>query len=304
MLNIHAGFRVLLLLISTALVGCAATQPFPNAARAGDTITLAVGSADDVTPENTTVTFYSDSDPGTPVDLTPGIRSIFNLYPDPKSDAWTDTGFVEALKGGTRHDSWITIIALDLPAIIPEGQGTISIDSGGTFHPFLPSVNDFDLTFEILPGAGASNPLEYATQYGVTETGDLSRLEAQPHVLFKPDVTGLTGVVYGAMEFVLDVPIADVFGDPAPDNKVYVVSEFRKEAYTNRFAHISWVREGSSMQVNMVAPNGMAPMRARFSIVGLPVTSFQYTPGIISSRFFDLDGNEITGPPMSVTFRQ
>jgi len=73
--------------------GCVALQPFPTAARAGDTITLAVGSADGMTDSNTTVEFFA---PGVDPDIGPGtlipIRSVIKLLPDKASHLWLASG--------------------------------------------------------------------------------------------------------------------------------------------------------------------------------------------------------------------
>ena len=57
--------------------GCVAVQTFPTAARAGDTLTLAVGSPDGMTKTNTSVQFVS----GSYTTALP-IRAIIRLKPD------------------------------------------------------------------------------------------------------------------------------------------------------------------------------------------------------------------------------
>jgi len=295
--------RIALFILAAQLIGCAAVQPFPHTGRAGDTITLALGSAEDVTAGNTTVTYTPDADPSGPVDLTPGITAVFNLYPDPKSRVWHDVGYVQALRGMSGHDVWVTVMALDLPPGIPPGTGMITVDSAGVFPVGFTSINEVAIDFEVLPGAGSANPLRYATLNQNIRNGDLSELTALPHALFRPDLTGLSGSLFGAVEVVVDAQIVNGTGTPAPDNQVALVSEFQNNGYTRRYVHQSWSRTNDALTVNLVAPNGMGPERARFAIVALPGAAFTGPPVVVSTRFFDLDGNEVPGPVFDVSLK-
>ena len=80
---------VCVIIALAVLNGCVALQPFPMAGQAGDTITLAVGSADGMNSSNTTVEFFPfgtnpNTDPGIPVP----VREIVKMYPDKTSHAW------------------------------------------------------------------------------------------------------------------------------------------------------------------------------------------------------------------------
>ncbi|MCK5091252.1 MAG: hypothetical protein KAR30_01880, partial [Gammaproteobacteria bacterium] len=73
-----------LLILISIVTGCVSIQPFPNAAKSGETITLAVGSPEGMTKDNITVTFTSNDQvtyPGS-TDITSGVKSVLKLYPD------------------------------------------------------------------------------------------------------------------------------------------------------------------------------------------------------------------------------
>src|ERR1700687_4184575 len=75
-----------------ALAACSGTQTFTPAARAGDTVTLAVGWQKTLQRQNLTVTITDANNSVTtylPNDAH--VRAIVNLYPDPASRAVVDT---------------------------------------------------------------------------------------------------------------------------------------------------------------------------------------------------------------------
>jgi len=83
-----------------------------------------------------TITYYPD--PGSlpsedSVDVTVGIRSVFNIYPDKKSKTYWDTiagsgletmEYVETVSG---HSAWQTVVAVDLPSTLPTGTGHFAV---------------------------------------------------------------------------------------------------------------------------------------------------------------------------------
>jgi len=74
----------LLLIVSVVFSGCTMVSPFPLVARSGDTITLAVGSADGMNKSNTTVEFTGSD--GIPINIPE--RQILKIYPDKTSRPW------------------------------------------------------------------------------------------------------------------------------------------------------------------------------------------------------------------------
>ena len=125
------------------LVGCTAVSTHPLAARPGDTVTLAVGTPEDMTTANTTVYFTPNGGNQFALD----IRSIFKLYPDNVSAVWLDNGSTPFVERDTGHGPWTTILAIDLPETlpntspIPPGPGVISVNTTTTYPPLTTHTN-------------------------------------------------------------------------------------------------------------------------------------------------------------------
>ena len=118
-----------ILLVFTILVlqsGCTSLQTFPVAARAGDTVSVALGSYDNMTTSNITVEFLPDGVlPGGGTQLTP--RSVFRLFADNASRAVQNPmsllGNVIKTSG---HAPWLNVLVVDLPSTLNTGITPVS----------------------------------------------------------------------------------------------------------------------------------------------------------------------------------
>lgn len=161
-----------LLPIILGLAACAGMQTFTPAARAGDTVTLAVGWQQHLVRQNLTVTITgSDNVTTTYVPGDSRVRAILNLYPDPASYAVVDTATKRSTNGYTignlintfvtnNDNEWYqSSVVLDLPASLPAGTATITLtDSGGaSFQP---------ISVTILAGVGSSNLFNIYNPWG------------------------------------------------------------------------------------------------------------------------------------------
>ena len=295
-LNFIAVFAALV-----AINGCVALQPFPNAARSGDTITLAVGSADGMTADNTTVEFYSNASPSNAIPI-PVIRSIFKVNPDKTSTAWiVDT---HTIAERSSHGPWLSVIVVDLPAL-PDGDGFIRVTTNGevVYPRFAATPNGTDIPITILPGTGNANPLDYAAIQGATLAGDLSALEAMPQVIIQPAVLPdgtATDVIYGAIEMNLTMPIITLEDPPATvlDEGIAVVLDDQPQNVFNQ-TQLLWDRDGDNMRIMLISPKGMSSHEARVSIVPRwpdYVYGVSGTPSLDSIVYYDLNGNLSSGP--------
>jgi hypothetical protein len=110
--------KVLILPLCAILMqaGCTSLQTFPVAARAGDTVSLAVGSYDNMTKDNITVEFLPDGVlPGNGTALTP--RAVFRLYADQTSIAYQNpTYLLGGVSGKSGHAPWLNVLVIDLPS--------------------------------------------------------------------------------------------------------------------------------------------------------------------------------------------
>jgi len=311
------GFIVFFSFSVLLLQGCVAVQTFPLAARSGDTITLAVGSPDGMTKNNTTVTFTSDSDALNPVDVTANIRTISKVYPDKMSTAWFgDHGnnlWGDLIPAASSHGSWLKVIVLDLPVSLPTGPGyfTVTVTPDVTY-PYLSShVSDIQISMEILPGTGVSHSFSYVP-YSFNQNiiiNPLSTLEPNKHVLIKPrvQVTSNEFPTYGAVEIKVTAPIVDSIGGATNNQPVLVVFDDQPNNLTSQ-KQSSWVRVGDEFTINIVSPVGLLEFyEARFAIVltaDNSLYSFAGAPLVNSIKYFDDSGVEVTGPVPSIVLNQ
>jgi len=304
--KVSAMIRLLPLVL--LLGGCMALQPFPQAARSGDTVTLAVGSFDGMTRVNTQAFFVSDADPLTQVDLTTGIRAVFNLYADRASPSYsTQTAFTGENFKYLHHETWETVIALDLPLGLLTGPGTITFQTTlptpvalePTALGNYPDLNTISIPMEILPGTGTASTFDYATTSGGVLSGSLRALRPQRQALVRPPVadTGLVwGSTYGAVEFTIALSMVDNLGGVVDENSIRLVTQ-DVTTFTKSKAQMTWSYDGAQLKVLFLsAPGKLQYYEPRFSIVA-ETAEFTSTPVINSVRYYDINGVETTIAP-------
>jgi hypothetical protein len=305
-LNIFCRLPVIVSLLLLALNGCVAIQPFPNYARGGDTITLAVGSQDRMTLDNTQVYFASDANPSTQLDITGNVRSIFHLYADKASRVYSpnysnaNTNFQHL-----RHEQWQTVIALDLPQGLALGPATISVQTTAPRPPPLepgfdiyPDVNTVPIRLEILPGSGAPNPLQYKTTFGGTLSGNYWDLEPATQAQIKPpieDPQSLWPTTFGAVEMKLNLPMSANGGGALTENNIRLAIQDISN-FTRSKLQTTWSLNGNELIVAFISTSGkIRYYEPRFSVMA-EAASFTGTPTIQSVGYFDVNGNVVTGP--------
>jgi len=297
-------FAVLLLSIQ----GCVSLQSFPTVARAGETITLAVGSQDGLTSNNVQILYYPDGQT-TPIDLTSNIRSVFKIAPDKTSYAWQFQAVV--LNNASGHTPWLNVIAIDLPDTLPTGKGYFKIVFGNSVvepNPaIVASAESKEVAIEIIPGIGSASTFPYqAYPSSGASLGDLSSLQPLPHIVLRyvgdPNFTGQT---VAAAEYRIKLPIS---GDLTKiDNRYVRVIWDDKPADGAKQIQLSWSRNVDELKVNVlslpVSGDSFYAKQIRFSILVLPhENGIQIdpagTPQLLSYRYFDDTGTEVT--PLAV----
>jgi hypothetical protein len=292
------------LLLVIALSGCIAVNPLPIAARAGDTITLAVGSPDGIKKANTTVSYQPDAG-GSPIDLTANVTSVFKLYPDPTSPlvAGGASNYWDLLDS-SGHVPWISVVSINLPTTMPVGTGEIHVNTPAVYPTDSMSVNSASIAFEVLPGTGAPHPLAYliGTSGTTTNIGNLTGLQSAHQVVVRPKFpSSMTWPTYGAIQLKLRF----VDGAP-PANGYQFVAEDATE-YTGSARNISYSDSGDQLLVMYTSAYGLLSYyEPRFSIVPIPVrantappppTMPTAPPILLSVDYYDVDGNAVSGPP-------
>lgn len=175
---------VFLALLALLVVGCAGTESFGRYARAGDTVSLAVGLRQNLSKSNITVEITPVAT-GVPIIYGPGhpaIRAVFNLYPDPLSSVVVSpmvgedltpyaqfyASLVESNFTGPDGDWSQTVVFLDLPADMPVGRAQIQVSGAGYADPPASVV-------QIIDGAGF--PAAFSTEGGSLTVNQLDALQ-------------------------------------------------------------------------------------------------------------------------------
>jgi len=286
--------------------GCVSVQSFPSIARAGDTITLALGSVDGLTKSNLHITYTPEST-STPIDLTSNIRNVIKVYPDRSSlismGATTDMSLLTGFSG---HAAWLDVVVVDLPESLPTGPGYFSIDFDDTVRvpntAAIQQAEGVQITTEIVSGAGMQNDFSYYYSAGAAPlTGNLTKLKPQPQVLLRPKEN--TGYNFGsvhpaAAEYRIRIPVD---GDIATlqDNEIHVIWDY-KPGEDNKQIQTSWHRNDNVITVNVIVPTDstLTEQMFQFSIVINPLVQgnkidVSGAPELLSYRYFDLQGNEV-----------
>lgn len=287
-------------LIILWMSGCTAIKPLPIAARAGDSITIALGSQEGMTKNNTTATFTPDST-GVPVALTPS--AIFNLYPDKRSGAYDASG---GLIFGVSHEPWLTAMAVDLPSNLPVGFGTIKVNTSVP-QPSFPNkpVPLMNYRLEILPGTGTPHDLTYATSGVLTIKGNLATLERKAgQAYIVPPVIGscATSPNLAAIELTLQLPFTLNAEEGERDIDAFkVIAEDMSAYYAGKSPDVAWSAQGNELTVLFMSPDAtLNCYEPRFSLLPKAYNfSAAAPPVLLSARYFDVNGAEVAGPAVA-----
>ncbi len=287
-------------ILAMTLSGCIGLKTFPQAARGGDTVVLAVGSADGMARANTTAVFVSDSAPNTPINLTSGIRGIFRLYADKASSLYTSGSNVHYVIDTSGHEPWVTVMAVDLPQGLPIGPGKVRITTTATYPTIGSHINNRPISLEILPGTGTPSDLPYEFGVGASMPGDLTQMEALPYAQVMPVFpSGTAWPTYGAIEIKLHVPTT--MGTALDSSELRVLVDDMSVSTSSNLNTIYRHDSNQDLTVMLLSPPGwLRYYESRFSIVlfnnSRLTISFIATPVITSVRYFDINGNQVAGP--------
>ena len=288
------------------LQGCVAVQTFPSVARAGDTITLALGSVDGLDKTKMTLSYVPQST-GVAIDITANIRSVLKIYPDRTSPASLNNTYTAFLTAFSGHAAWMNMAVINLPATLPTGPGYFQVDFNDSVRvpntSGVVNAEGLHIATEILAGTGAANSFTYYTNPPAnTLAGNFQSLEPLPHVVLRAAAT--TNYAAGtkhpaAAEFRIQLPIT---GDvqAMDDSEVHVIWDY-KPGEDNMQIQLSWHRLADVITVNVLVPTNIALSERlfQFSIVidkasNNNLININGTPQLLSYKYFDLNGNEMT----------
>jgi len=295
-------YLVVIFLSAIFLNGCVAVQSFPLAARAGDTVTLAVGSADGLTKDNTTIEFISDWDGNIyPVhEADPvgekNLRAVVPVYPDKRTQVWVNSD-ASSIDDNVGHGSWLTVLVVDLPRNLPDGTGRLRINTLATY-PGSVHINDYPVSIEILPTRpDVPNSFDYIDPFGFTTQSDLTMLEVMPHYLVESaEPVGAVYPEYGAIEIVVNGAL-----DPSVnEDNMYVVLDEMEQHLASR-AEMSWKRTGDQTTIRIISTKGkLNYYEVRASLFFRGLQEYTVFP-TVSARYFDVNGFPAIGPAVKIS---
>lgn len=319
-----------LVVFFSSLVGCVAYQGFAVTARAGDTVTFAIGSLDNVKKADVQLAYYSNSNPGVPIDITDGIRSIVRLYPDKTSlSYWEqisgDNGLetIKTLVDFSSHGPWQTVAVVDLPTTLPAGAGYVKFTMGinVNYPSALAKVDDISVGLTILSNDDGTAMLGSNHDFGfrkyafntLTSVGDLNKLESLQQVVLRrlPSQTSnpdpVSAANYELIFTVLDQSGADVTSNLTADDFAVVLDD--SPQYIRNQVSLIWKKSNSVFNVSVIsAAKPISPDFIRFSVVLSNVEDSALngweiaanSASLQSFKYYNDQGNEMAGPTPNV----
>ncbi|MFQ5642939.1 MAG: hypothetical protein ACE5FQ_04480 [Thiogranum sp.] len=296
-------FFVVLLLTGT---GCTVVHTVPLAARPGDTVMISVGSPDDMTKANTNLT-YTPSGGSAIAIPNSAIRAIFNLYPDKTSAAWLYSS-ADLIENESGHGPWTTVLVVDLPTggVLPQGTGTLQVNTTATYSGIVPGVNGRDIALEILPGTGSPSSFDYLGFGGVQLQGNLAELEPMKKLQFRPNFTGYDDInTYGAVEIRIGIDSSGV-----NDDDFNVITDDKIGSLQTRRVHSTWNKTRFELTVYFISPIGKLHYSdVNFSVISTELQrqfeAAEQNVGtditINSVTWYDINGAvDTNGPPITI----
>ena len=299
----HFRIAWILLIAGFIISGCVSFSPYPREIKAGDTVTLAIGSADGADKNNTVMEFLPDpvNDPTNSIPIT--IRAIVKLKPGETSRAWLNDS--TGIPRRSSHGPWLTLVVADTPTNLPVGTTgvfriTTSPDVAYPRYAATPNQQDFAVT--VIAGTGSPDPLMYRdTDVTPPIAGNLAKVGDLFQVIVKPEVPAegqAEAVRFGAIEMHMTIQIDDLDGGTVQDDGIAVVLDDQPQNILNQ-THLIWKRNGNNFDIALISPKGMFGHEARVSIVPR-WPDYLYgvvgTPTLDSITYYDLDGNLHPGP--------
>ena len=233
------------LFASVVLSGCAGIQSYPQIARSGDTVAVAIDRQADLSRQDIVIRVTDSRGPGFAQDIPgtdPAVRAWINVYPDPLSKLVVGRETGQTLGVGAKgwglaaeyesNDSkdWFdSFLFLNLPTDLVTGAAAIDVLSSGL------SILQQPIALEIIPGTGAPAPFE-TYEYGYLTANQFGIMERADH--HKVSFSG--AVVPSAVQ-------VEITHDPDKDNggvgQAYVV---QSRADLNS---INWTDDGTTLRV-------------------------------------------------------
>ncbi|BAN33962.1 hypothetical protein SCD_n00113 [Sulfuricella denitrificans skB26] len=305
-MNARTYLLLLMVPLMGTLAGCAGTQTFGTAARAGDTVVLPVGWLN-LKSQNLNVSITPSSGPA--ITNVP-VRGVVNLYPDPSSKLMigfrtkqdlgsNDWGIGKNINAAVTADDrewWQTAILLDLPASLPTGTATVHVtdSAGNTIYP---------VNVTVLPGTGLSNLFNIYTPF-TNGQASFDFLNTYPSALKSMETADRYAVTFSGQDAngndIIPHSIQLQFTHTSGVGVACVVDPV---AYLKSAV---WLDDGNGNLKVMLTPAKGNTLAQTLSKNGLVQFKFYIAGGITgltqtSLKAYDINGSPLTGITATVT---
>jgi hypothetical protein len=287
----HMRGQLIPLAVGVALIlsACAGINTFGTAARAGDTVALALGWNLSVNRQNATVQVTGANTTYTYPPGDANVRFLGNVYPDPASrlvigrETNQSLG-VNAASTGQQLETFVTsndkdyaqtMLIVNLPATLPVGTATLRVLDQNSVQ-VGPTIS-----VQILPGTGAPNT--FVGTSGSLTAQIISAMERAPDVK-TVSFTGST-VPYAIQ---LDLTRTPGIGTP------WLISA------RGDLKSLSWGDDGTRIRVMLLPANNVNPtnMAVFKFMVGGALSGLAIDAASIKA--FDSSGNPVSGVTASL----
>ena len=271
------------------LSACAGINTFGTAARAGDTVALALGWNLPVNRQNATVQVTGTSGTFTYPPGDANVRFLGNVYPDPASrlvigretnqslgvNAAGTSQQLETFVTGNDKDFAQTMLIVNLPATLPVGTATVRVLDQNNVQ-VGPTV-----TVQVVAGAGAPNT--FAGTAGSLTAQIISALERAPDV----KTVSFSG---STVPYAIQVDLTRTPGVGTP----WLINA------RGDLKSLSWGDDGTRIRVMLLPANNVSPTNMTVfkfmvggSLSGLAVDA-------TSLKAYDSSGNPVSGVTASL----
>jgi len=288
------------LLGALVLAGCSSTTTFPKIARAGDTVSFMVGGSEQTRKQNVTVKLTDANNQVFDLQALGLVRSVFNLRPEGRAVGMHYSYYLDSyVSWSFGHEPLQTVMVTNLPASAATGLATLTVGLVGVSDNSSGKGNGpFNVKLEIIPNAGAPDPIKYFAPSGSPVPVDFSRLETAPNAKVS---FGSSGTAIGAASLVIDFD--ETIVNPNDINLYVPESTVRGNAanpgafgMTQRMVY--WHQDGHSLYVDIVAPQGIDPRYLQFYVVHPQGLAGSPAFSILSAQVYGTDGYPIGVTPV------
>lgn len=241
-------------LVFLALQACTSVNTFPTIARAGDTVSVMIGSSELARKETVDVTLRDVNGQRWDLKALGLVRSVFNLRMDGRAEGMHYSSYLDSdISWMAGHEPVQTVLVVDLPLDAAPGAARLIIslnaddNSSGVGDPFPVAV-------EILPGTGSQDQfLRKDALLNASVPADLRKLEPSPHA----KISFSSGSIIGAASLKIAFDSAVLNGS---DINVYAPeSAVRRSgsAFGQTQRMVYWRQDGQYLYIDIVAPQGV-----------------------------------------------